>query len=227
MVDRSKFERLDESQQRIVKFIVDNLDKEVLEQLENAIHVEYARDVSYVLEHRPDVANRAKPQMHRYAVDQVFVDMFGPDALQSTEPRGEYYTIYSNGAISMSHCEAHTDEKKRPAKHRKKMAKKNEVIEPLQLTFEHFDNTQKRAVDNTIHIALYTLHKSKVASDATEPEGIYVVVPYSDWTGYHLFVSLQLILGMYGNEELEAMEDMAMPALKDVMIDREKDIFKR
>ncbi|NSY35841.1 hypothetical protein DS891_20135 [Pseudoalteromonas sp. JC28] len=227
MVEECKFDRLGESEQKIVKFIVANIEKDVLENLDNAIHTEYARDVGYLMENRPHVAHRLKPQLHRYAIDQIFIDHFGFEVLENTKPKGEFFTMYTNGSISLSHCEIHQGEKKRPVKHRKMMASKNEAIEPHQYSLGMFNDEQKEEFDKTIHIALYTVHKSKELSEATEPEGVYVAVPYSDWSGFHLFESLQLILGMYENEDLEAMEDMAFVELRDVMTDREKDIFKR
>ena len=201
---------------KLVQFIISEIDENDLIKLRNKLFERYRLDASNTLEHYPTtkIVKRIKPQKHRYGNDEAFVEVFGDECLNSTSPKGEVYTLHKTGNLTLSHYLVNADETIRTAKHRREIAKKNTIIEPY--TVDMWDENANAQIKASLHVAVLVKHQDAEPRHSMEPQGIFIEIPYSDWTGSHLLLRIDEFIRLYSVSTIEDL-DFALPELKQAM----------
>ncbi|WP_444912028.1 hypothetical protein [Microbulbifer sp. PAAF003] len=213
---------------RLIRYIAKHLDRELILSIDDAIRTAYAKANARVQE---DIKNtsqtRPRAQLRRYYIDDALAGALakGKPSVQQTVPRGEHYIVICSGNITLSHIELHGNSRARRAKHRALLTKKNAILEPV--TLDLFKEAPPK-FDDALHVVAVVLHPAPEVQNQSEPGEIFITVPYTDWTGYHLEIPIQKLLMEYETETEHdpSLKDEAWPTLKDDL-QREENTSKR
>lgn len=214
----------DNIQQRLLAFIAHHIEKELWSTIDENIRAAYAmadKDAHKLVNISP---SRPRAQNRRYYIDNAIAGIYSNNetTVCSTEPQGEIYVLLKSKTekITLSHIELHRDEFPRPAEHRKLIAKKNAILEPVN--YDLFKPLPPN-LEDALHLVVIVEHPSPKKEDQSSPEQILVAVPYSSWNGYHLTVPLPTMLASYTDEILNdyEMRDNAWPKLRQDLQDEE------
>lgn len=211
-----------ELQERVYDFIVANLSKNIVETFRDEIMVKAGKIELFLeenLSHASQIKSRARPQVQRYAFDDVLVGLGGE--IHSTTPKGEYYVVKEYEDILLT-CFCHRENTPlRSAKHRKALSRGNQELNPQSDLFG-FGESEIEARKEKLHVVLLIQQGEEINEKPLESLSISVVIPYSDWTGFHYNVKLDDFLALYDkNEIIEHQVDNAWPTIKSDLLEKE------
>ncbi|MFG1498057.1 hypothetical protein ABMA57_15605 [Saccharospirillum sp. HFRX-1] len=211
-------------QERIIRYITTNIDRSLFLSMDDSIRTAYAK-ANHRAEEDFKNTNPARPraQLRRYMIDDALAGALseGQPSVEQTVPKGEHYVVVCSGNVTLSHIELHENALARPALHRKLMARKNEILEPF--TFDLFEAPPPR-LDDALHVVAVVVHPRPTSEKQSEPSNILVSVPYTDWSGYHLEISMAEMLAKYEDDSSSDIIDSAWPMLRDDIKKAETDI---
>lgn len=213
----------DNIKSNLTNFIVSQVDKSLLLSLDEAIRAAYSKANKRAKEDFKHIKHsRPRAQLRRYMIDDAFIGAmqnFNPVEM-TTVPLGENYVVLASGYITLSHIELHENKWARPAKHRAFLARRNSILEPVNLDF--FKETPPSLAES-LHIVAVVLHPNPKSKEQGRPKEILITVPYTNWKGYHLELPLRELLLKY-NESTVQQEtiDSAWPKLKRNLKQREQ-----
>lgn len=200
---------------RLVRYITSNVDRSLFLSMDDSIRAAYAKANTRSLEDFKNT-NPARPraQMRRYMIDDALAGALaeGNPSVIQTIPKGEQYVVVCSGNVTLSHIELHENKWARPAKHRSFLAQKNAILEPV--TLDLFEAAPPK-LDDALHVVAVVLHPHPQAKNQSEPSEIFISVPYTDWSGYHLEVPIRKLLQEYEVEHDLSLIDEAWPTLRD------------
>lgn len=204
-------------QEKLVRYIIGNVKRDLFLSLDEAIGSAYLRADQRVTEDIQFTSRtRPRAQLRRYYIDDAIAGAMssGSPSVVQTVPKGEHYIVVCSGNISLSHIELHEDAFARPAKHRKMLAMKNAILEPLQYDF--FNKTTEDLADS-LHLVAVVLHPSTQENNQSAPKRVLITVPYTNWQGYHLEIDLKDLLKSYNQTGTQGVVDEAWPTLKEAL----------
>lgn len=202
-------------QTRLLRYITANVDRQLLLAMDDAIRLAYAKAQSRAIEDYKNISPvRPRAQSRRYMVDDALAGVLsaGYPSVEQTTPKGEHFIVVCSGQITLSHIELHENKWARPAKHRTLLAKKNAILEPVNLDF--FDSPPP-SLEDALHLVAVVLHPRSSSKNQSEPSDILITVPYTNWNGYHLEIPIRELLREYEIERDSSLIDEAWPTLKD------------
>lgn len=204
---------------RLISFITHHISEELISSLDLSIRGAY-RDSYLTCEAkitRTD-PSRLRAQMRRYLIDEGIMEVSTQHSeMLSTFPKGERYILVTSGPVTMSHVEVHKGKYPRSAKHRQLIAHKNLILEPY--TPDLF-KANPPDLDDRLHCVLVITHPIS-SEDQSTPSSIQLAIPHTDWTGYHLEITLDDLYQCY-NTDSSQLPDNAWPSLKDALRREEK-----
>lgn len=164
---------------------------------------------------------RLRGQMRRYVIDDAFAGISKFPSVNQTVPKGEHFVVLCSGDLTLSHIELHENALARPAKHRAFLAKKNAILEPY--TPDFFEPSLPE-FDKCLHLVAVIVHPNPKEKDQSKPQQVFISVPYTDWSGYHLEVAIDKLISDYDEHKDKnySVPDDAWPTLRDDLIDLEK-----
>lgn len=208
---------------RLIKYITSHIDKSLILSIEDAVRAGYAKAHKRSSEDLVNInPSRLRAQQRRYFVDDALAGVLSKDnaSVLETCPKGEHYIVLCSGNITLSHIELHKDSFARPAKHRLMLSRRNAILEPVNLDF--FKPTPPK-IDDSLHVVAVVLHPAPTERNQSAPNDILITVPYTDWKGYHLKLSVNYFLQQYENHEgIMPKTDEAWPRLREDLIKKEK-----
>jgi hypothetical protein len=203
-------------QNQLMGYIVKNVDKSFFSSIKEKIYIGYGITENFLKENLKLAPKaRLRPQMNRYMTDEALAEA-GAE-LRHTKPRGEHYLVLDTGTIAISHLAVKEGTKKRGAVHRLLLSMGNKVLEPFQP--DMFDPTVEDIRDK-LHVVIFVIQPNSHSNLQGVPEDLYVAVPFSNWSGYHAWLSIDEMLNMYESEEI-LESDGAWPTLKISLRERE------
>lgn len=200
---------------RLVRYITANVDRSLFLSMEDAIRTAYAKAHARALEDFKNTSPaRPRSQLRRYMIDDALAGVLaeGSPSVLDTVPKGEQYVVVCSGNVTLSHIELHENTWARPAKHRILLAKKNAILEPVNLDL--FKEPPPK-LDDSLHVVAVVLHPHPRAKAQAEPSELLITVPYTNWAGYHLDIPIRELLQAYETEHEPALIDEAWPTLRD------------
>jgi len=204
----------DQLKARLLRYITAHMDKDLLFSMDEAIRAAY-READAFSRARFSLTGPARPrgQLRRYLIDESLANIWttGSPSIEKTVPKGEHYVVLCSGNITMSHIELHENKRARPARHRELMVLRNAILEPVNL--ELFQETAPDLRDS-LHVVALVVHPNTKFENQAEPSEIFITVPYTDWSDYHLSVPLNTVLEYYDEQPQPYLVDEAWPTLR-------------
>ncbi|MBE4575515.1 hypothetical protein BOO36_17065 [Vibrio navarrensis] len=203
-------------QTQLMGYIVKNVEKSFFNGIRDKIYIQYGIAEDFLTEHfQLTPKGRLRPQMCRYLTDEALAEVGGE--LRYTNPRGEHYLVADTGSVVISHLAVKDGKTQKEAVHRKLLSLGNKILEPFQPDMFKSDIEDLR---EKLHVVIYVIQPNSASKQQGVPEGIFIAVPFSDWTDYHAWLSIDEMLSMYESEEI-LESDGAWPKLKIALRDRE------
>lgn len=203
-------------QTQLMGYIVKNVEKSFFDSIRDRIYIRYGIAEDFLTEHfQLTPKGRLRPQMCRYLTDEALAEVGGE--LRYTNPRGEHYLVVDTGNIVISHLAVKDGKAQKDAAHRKLLSMGNKMLEPFQ---PDMFNSEMEDLREKLHVVVFVVQPNSTSNQQGVPEGIYIAVPFSNWTDYHAWLSIDEMLSMYESEEV-LESDGAWPTLKIALRDRE------
>lgn len=209
-------------QDRLVSFLVNEIPKEKLIQLDQEIRIQYAKADARAQEdfqHFPP--RRPRGQSRHYHISEAFAKC-GAD-VKTTPNSSEDYVILHCGKASISHVEQKSRRRpKKPASYQLAMAEDNQKLEPAMADL--FDGFPEITNNDTLHASIIIASPEPSDPIQGKPKYIHITVPYKDYSDSHLRMDLEEFLNKYdeasGTDSSEL--DFAWPSLRNDILHKEK-----
>jgi len=194
---------------QLMGYIVKNVEQSFFTNIRDKIYIKYGISEDFLQENfLMTPQGRLRPQIQRYMTDEALAEVGGD--LRHTNPKGEHYVVFDSGNIAVSHLAIKDGKKQRGAAHRKILSLSNTILEPFQ---PDMFNPDLKDIRENLHVVILVVQPTSNSVQQGVPEGIYIVVPFSNWTGYHAWLPIDEMLSMYDLEEILEL-DGAWPTLK-------------
>ena len=172
--------------ERLIDHICASFDKEFFLSLEEAIYAAYLRADKVARENLKHITTvEVRASNRRYFIDDALIDACESSGLEiswrDTTPKGGHFVVLNERNITLSHIETHQKSRIKKAKHRDMLARKNTILEPVQVDL--YDGAPPR-LDTQLHVAVVTSHPPTAAQEQTMPEAVDVTIPFSDWSDF-------------------------------------------
>lgn len=200
---------------RLVRYITANVDRSLFLSMDDSIRTAYSKaNLRTQEDFKNTNPSRPRAQLRRYLIDDALAGALaeGQPSVLQTVPKGEQYVVVCSGNVTISHIELHENAWVRPAKHRRFLAKRNAILEPV--TLDLFEKSPPR-LDEALHVVAVVIHPQPKAKNQSEPSEIFISVPYTDWTGFHLEIPIRELLQNYETDHNSNLVDEAWPTLRD------------
>ncbi|MFM2478561.1 hypothetical protein [Celerinatantimonas sp. MCCC 1A17872] len=201
---------------QLMGFIAKNIECSFFERIREQIYIRYGIAENFLTEqitHTPK--GRLRPQMLRYLTDEVLAEVGGE--VRQTRPLGEHYLVSEHENIVISHVAVKANGRVRAAAHRKLLAMGNTILEPYTPDMFRDDNEDIRG---KLHVVIIVSQPESQAAQQGVPQGIFIAVPFSDWSGYHAWLSIDEMIEQYQSEDVQEA-DTAWPVLKIALQEQE------
>ena len=200
---------------RFLAFIREQVSENQLREMTDAVYAAYSRAEVVA---KAEIKALGHERMRSYSRRELCNDVLAQyGEARHTNPKGEKYGLVQFSDMNMLTFCVDPTQTIRPANYRKELSRVNQIFEDVHPDLFKDDS---ELIRSSLHTCLMIINPKAHEKEQKRPRDIQLVVPYTDFKGFHLKISL--------NEWLESYQEKAAttvdpwPSFRKEIIDIEK-----